>query len=235
MRTVFVTGASSDIGLAVCRRYLDAGWQVIGHFRTSRPALEALAGPRFEPWCADFADTAALEATLAADPGFFTRADALVNLAADMTPVRFEEVSAAVLLRMLAINLVPGLLLMRVMEPAMAARGFGRIVHASSIGVKFGGGSDSFCYSLSKHAQEFIPSATRRSAAANVLVNVIRVGVTDTRAHLRFPGKSMAERVRLIPRQRAATPDEMAETLVWFGSEANATITGQVIAAAGGE
>jgi len=51
----------------------------------------------------------------------------------------------------------------------------------------------------------------------------------------RLRGKSMAERVRLIPRQRAATPDEMAETLVWFGSEANATITGQVIAAAGGE
>ncbi len=235
MRTAFVTGASSDIGLAVCRRYLDAGWRVIGHFRTARPELEALAGPRFEPWRADFADTAGLEAALAETPGFFSRADALVNLAADMSPASFEEASAAAILRTLAINLVPGLLLMRIMEPAMAARGFGRIVHASSIGVKFGGGSDSFCYSLSKHAQEFIPSATRRKAAANVLVNVVRVGVTDTRAHLRFPGKSLADRVRLIPRQRAATPDEMAETLVWLGSEANATVTGQIIAASGGE
>ena len=235
MRTVFVTGASSDIGLAVCRRYRAAGWRVIGHFRTPRPELEALAGPEVEFWRCDLADTAALEAALAADPDFFTRADALVNLAADMSPARFETATAADILGTLATNLLPGLLLMRLMGPAMAARGFGRIVHASSIGVKFGGGGDSFCYSLSKHAQEFIPSTARRWAAEGVLVNAVRVGVTDTRAHRRFPGKSLAERERLIPRGRAATVDEMAETLVWLGSEANGCITGEVVTAASGE
>jgi NAD(P)-dependent dehydrogenase (short-subunit alcohol dehydrogenase family) len=238
MRTVLITGVSSDIGLAAARRYLAAGWRVIGHYRSMRPELAALmteSQDRFEGWQADFADTVALEAKLAAEPEFFIRADALVNLAAALPAKRFEEASAADILSTLAVNLVPGLLLMRLMGPAMVERGFGRILHASSIGVKFGGGGDSFCYSLSKHAQEFIPSAARKWAAAGVLVNVLRIGVTDTRSHEHIPGKNMTERTALIPAKRMATPDEIAGSIFWLASEDNGFTTAQVIAASGGE
>lgn len=238
MKTVLITGASSDIGLATSRRYLAAGWRVIGHYRTPRPELTALMAEHpqtLEGWQADFADTKALESKLAEDPGFFTRADALVNLAAALPANRFESVSASDILSTLAINLVPGLLLMQKMGPAMVERGFGRILHASSIGVKFGGGGDSFCYSLSKHAQEFIPSAARKWAASNVLVNVLRIGVTDTRTHAHIPGKNMAERAALIPARRMADPDEIAGTAFWLASEENGFTGGQVIAASGGE
>jgi 2-hydroxycyclohexanecarboxyl-CoA dehydrogenase len=235
MRTVFISGASSDIGLALCRRYLDAGWRVIGHFRTPRPELEALRGPKFETWQCDFSKTAELEGALRADPAFFRRADALVNLAAAVAPGRYEDAQAADILAALAVNLVPGLLLMQAIGPAMAERGFGRIVHASSIGVKFGGGTDSFAYSLSKHAEEFIPNACRKWAEHNVFVNVLRVGMTDTRIHGRIPGRDMAARAALVPAKRMATPEEIARALLWFGSEANGFTTGQVVAVAGGE
>jgi NAD(P)-dependent dehydrogenase (short-subunit alcohol dehydrogenase family) len=235
MRTVLVSGGSSDIGLAVCRRYLEAGWRVIAHYRTWRAELDALTGANCEFWQADLADTATLERQLADDPAFFTRADAFVNLAADLSPTRFEEADAAHILRALAVNLVPGLLLMRTIGTAMAERGFGRIVHASSIGVKYGGGGDSFTYSLSKHAQEFIPSAARRWASQNVFVNVVRVGVTDTRFHTRFAAKDMTARAKMIPAGRLATPVEVAGSLYWLGSEDNGYTTGQVIAVAGGE
>lgn len=233
-RQVFITGASSDIGLALCRRYLDAGWRVIAHYRTLRPELEALAGDRLEPWPCDFAELGALEAALA-QPQPFDACDALVHLAALMEPLPFATFSSDDLLRTVAVNTVPGLLLMRRLGPGMASRGFGRIVLGSSIGVKFGGGSDSFCYSFSKHALEFIPAAARRWAADNVFVNAVRIGVTDTRFHDHLPGKSLADRVALIPARRPASPSEMAETLFWLGSEVNGYTTGQVIAAAGGE
>lgn len=235
MRKVFISGASSDIGLALCRRYLGAGWGVIAHYRTPRPELMVLAGPALETWQADLADTAALEAVIAADPAFFGRADAFVNLAAQISPVRFETATAADLLRAFTVNLIPGVLLMQAMGPAMAERGFGRVVHASSIGVKYGGGSDSFAYSLSKHAQEFIPNACRKWAAHNVFVNVVRVGVTDTRFHAVMGNKDMAARARMIPAGRLAAPEEIAETLFWLGSEANGFTSGEVIAVAGGE
>jgi len=237
MRTVLITGASSDIGLAVVRRYIEAGWRVLAHYRTMRPHLaEALArSSNLEGWQADFMDLDALEAELKARPEFFTRADALVNLAAALPTKRFEDVTAAEMLSILGVNLIPGLLLMRLLGPAMAERGFGRIVHASSIGVKFGGGNDSFCYALSKHAQEFIPSSARKWAAGNVLVNVLRIGVTDTRIHAVVAGKSLADRAKMIPMQRVARPEEIAEALFWLASDANGYTTGQVIAASGGE
>ncbi len=235
MRTVLITGASSDIGLATCQLYLDAGWRVIGHFRTPRPELDALCGPSFEIWQCDFSETAKLESALRADPAFFRRADALVNLAAAVEPGGFDDAGAASILASLAVNVVPGLLLAQSIGPAMAGRGFGRIVHGSSIGVKFGGGPDSFAYSLSKHAQEFIPSACRKWAEHNVFVNVLRIGVTDTRIHRRIPGRDLTARAALVPAKRMATPDEIARTLLWFGSEANGFTTGQVVAVAGGE
>lgn len=235
MRTAFITGGSSDIGLALCRRYLEAGWRVIAHYRTPRPELQALACPALETWRADLADTAALSAAIASDPAFFRRADALISLAAAIRPVRFETATAADLFEAFSVNLLPGLLLMQVMGPAMVERGFGRIVHASSIGVKYGGGGESFAYSLSKHTQEFIPNVCRKWASSNVFVNAVRVGVTDTRFHDAMDGKDLNARVQLIPARRPARPEEMAETLFWLGSDANGFTTGEVITAAGGE
>ena len=238
MRTVLITGASSDIGLAACRIYLAAGWHVIGHYRTMRPEFKTLcweAGTALAPWHCDFADTQALEAVLTVEPERFAAVDALVNLAAELRPKRFEQLEAAEILRSFAVNLVPGLLLMRTVTPGMIARGWGRIIHGSSIGVKYGGGAESFCYSLAKHGMEFMPSAHKQWAAAGVLVNVLRIGVTDTRFHAQAPGKNMVARAAMIPIGRMASAEEIAETLFWLGSEHNSYTTGQVIACAGGE
>ena len=39
----------------------------------------------------------------------------------------------------------------------------------------------------------------------------------------------------MIPMGRMATPEEMANTVYWLGSDQNAFMTGQVITVAGGE
>ena len=164
MKTVFITGASSDIGLAVCRRYLaEGGHRIIAHFRTPRPELEALidGSGAVTPLQIDFADAGALEDQMASRPKQFSEADVLINLAACVPTIPFDRFTAEDVLDCLRVNLLPGLLLMQAMGPAMAKRGWGRIIHGSSIGVKFGGGRDTFAYSLSKHAQEFIPRICR--------------------------------------------------------------------------
>lgn len=238
MKQVLVTGASSDIGLAVCRRYLSDGWRVVAHYRSHRPELDSLiagAAGRVVPLALDFSDTAGLEGGLTRNWNLLRASDALVSCAATLDSLPFAEVTAEALLHHFAINVVPGVLLMRDLAPAMVQRGWGRIVHLSSIGVKFGGGSGSFCYALSKHAQEYLPSDHKAWAAAGVLVNVLRVGVTDTRFHKRDPSKDMNRRVSLIPAGRMASPDEIAETAHWLGGERNTFMTGQVVAAAGGE
>ena len=114
----------------------------------------------------------------------------------------------------------------------MADRGFGRIVLAGSIGVKFGGGKNSFPYSLSKMALELIPAEARRWAASNVLYNVLRIGVVSNSAS---DSVSELERKAFIPMGRAARPEEIASFVSWLASDENSYITGQVIAISGGE
>jgi len=235
MPRVLIAGASSDIGLALCRRYLDEGWEVVGHYRTRRPEFDAFVSRSFMDWKCDFSDISELEKVIERQPEQLQNIDSFVNLAAELKPLKFEDAKAADILRAISVNALPGIILMQALAPAMLRRGFGRFVHASSIGVKYGGGSQSYCYSLSKHMQEFIPGSCRAWAASGVYVNVLRIGVTDTRIHAHLPERSLAERVEKIPVQRAARPEEIAEALFWYGSEKNTFTTNQVIAVAGGE
>lgn len=237
-RTALIVGASSDIGLAVSRRLLADGWRIIAHHRRPRPELAGLSADhpeRVTALEADFGDIDRLEALLDAHRPTLSRVDALINLAAELRPVRFADVTAADLMRALSVNLLPGILLTRDVVPGMMARGWGRIVHASSIGVAHGGGERSFPYALSKHALEFHPSDHRRWAAAGVLVNTVRIGVTDTRIHRDDPEKDMTARIARIPAGRPASPDEIAEAISWLAGPLNTFTTGQVIAVAGGE
>lgn len=236
-RQVFVTGASSDIGLAVCRKYLENGYKVIGHYHQGQSAFFDLleTSSNMTSIQIDFSDPKNLEQSIADNKQLFSQSDVIVNAAALIEERPFVDITATEILRAMSINLIPGLLLMRTIAPAMVARGWGRIVHLSSIGVKFHGGHLTFCYSLSKHAMEFLPSCAKDWAAHNVFVNVIRVGITDTRLHASEPSKNMATRISLIPAKRMARPAEMANSVFWCGSEANTFMSRQIIEIAGGE
>lgn len=238
MRQVLVAGASSDIGLAVCERYLAEGWSVLAHHRTLRPELARLTqdqGERIRTLQLDFEDPEELESGLATHRDWIAASAAFVNCAAILEPTPFSKVTAAAFLKHFTVNTIPGILLMRDLAPAMAARGWGRIVHLSSIGVKFGGGGSSFPYALSKHCIEYLPADHKAWAENGVFVNVLRVGVTDTRFHRQYPAKDMAARIAMIPAKRMATPAEISDAIYWLGSDRNAFITGQTVTAAGGE
>ena len=237
MRQVFITGASSDIGLAACRLYLSRGYRVLAHHFRGRPDFDALAAdaPHLTPVRIDLSDPDDLDHALSQHRETVVASDVFIHAAALMEPVGFAEATAQSVWRAVMVNAVSAVLVMRAVVPSMVERGWGRIVLLGSIGVKYGGGASSFCYAYGKHALEFIPGEHRAWAARNVFANVLRLGVTDTRIHGVDPGKDMAARVARIPAGRMAEPDEMARAIYWFGSEENAFTTGQVVAVAGGE
>ena len=116
----------------------------------------------------------------------------------------------------------------------MLKNNWGRILNCSSIGIKFGGGSNTYNYSLSKHCSEFIPNTYKNWAKKNVFINNLRIGVTDTKMHKRMK-KNMKKRVMLIPAARMASPKEIASYILNLSTETNTYITGQTIAVSGGE
>ena len=164
-----------------------------------------------------------------------TDCDVAVFLASLAEPSRLENIDVSQLERTLAVGALSNYILMGAIGPAMAQRQWGRIVIGSSIGVKFGGGADSFAYALANHASEFLPRSVRDWTANNVLTNVVRIGVTDTPLHEAFPDRDFQQRVDLIPLKRAATTAEIADFITWYGSEQNTFVSGQTVAISGGE
>ena len=227
-----VIGASSTVGVEVCKRYLTAGHRVTAHFNSNLSALSALTPhTHLEPVQCDLADLGSVRELANAN----TDADILIFLAALALPSRIENIDLPQFEQTLAIGALSNYVLMGVIGPAMARRRWGRIVIGSSIGVKFGGGADSFAYALANHASEFLPRSVRNWTADNVLTNVVRIGVTDTPLHEAFPDRDFQQRVELIPLKRSATPAEVADFITWYGSEQNTYVSGQTVAISGGE
>lgn len=63
-----------------------------------------------------------------------------------------------------------------------------------------------------------------------VLVNAIATGFTRTPAGIERLGNDIYDRAgALTPQRRASTPEDVAALALWLGSEANTSVTGEVI------
>ena len=150
--------------------------------------------------------------------------------------IPFHEISLEDWRRTLAVPLDGTFLCARTAAPKMMERKWGRVINISSIGVKYGGNLQSSFYTMSKAALESMTiSLAKEGAAHNVLVNAIRLGVTETSFHDKRPNKNMEARIKMIPLQRMAQPKEVADFIFYLSSEESNFMTGTVIPFAGGE
>jgi len=236
-KTYVVTGANSDIGAEVCKLILQAGNRVVALYHLNKERLDAFdaSDGALISISIDFADPNNVESFIEEYKYLLREVDSFVGLAAIRHEVRYGEITAKDLMQHFTVNVVPHVLLMQFLGAQMALKKWGRIVMGSSIGVKFGGSDDSYCYSLSKMAGELIPKAARKWSEKNVLTNVVRIGVTDTAAFRKIGRDQVKYRSELIPMKRLACPYEMANTIYWLASDQNTYITGQIIPVSGGE
>ena len=148
----------------------------------------------------------------------------------------FETTNLNSILKSLTINAIIPILVEKMHVKRMLSQKWGRILNCSSIGVKFGGGKNSYNYSLAKHCLEFIPNSYKSWAKKNVFINNLRIGVTDTKIHKKMKKDlNMKERLKLIPINRMAKPKEMSVYITNLTTDNNSYMTGQTLTASGGE
>lgn len=120
---------------------------------------------------------------------------------------------------------------------AMLPQGSGSIVNLSSIAGQVGVAGASV-YAASKHAVEGLTkSAALEAAAAGVRVNAVAPGPVATDMLDRFVGGSEDAKAAFLssmPAKRAATAEEIAQTIVFLASDKARYLTGQCIAVDGG-
>jgi NAD(P)-dependent dehydrogenase (short-subunit alcohol dehydrogenase family) len=122
---------------------------------------------------------------------------------------------------------------LRVMQP----QGHGSIINLSStMGHRAAAGAS--MYVASKHAVEGLTKAAALEAAAfDVRVNAIAPGPVQTEMLDRFVGspERKAGMIAGVPLRRVGRPEEIAQAILFFGSDRAPFLTGQILSVDGGK
>lgn len=216
-RTVLLTGGARGIGAAMSARLVSEGYRVIA------PPRSVL----------DLASPASIDAYLAHHAS--DSVDILVNNAGINTLRSIPEIDAKTWGEMLQVNLSSALRLTQEIAPAMAERGWGRILNVVSI-FALVTRERRAAYSMTKAA---LAALTRTAAVEfgprGVIVNALAPGYVDTELTRRNnPPDAIAAIEASIPLRRMAQAKELAEVAAFLVSDANSYLTGQTVVVDGG-
>jgi NAD(P)-dependent dehydrogenase (short-subunit alcohol dehydrogenase family) len=239
-RVMLVTGGSRGIGAAVCRLAGKSGYAVVVNYTASAGAASTLAdeiGNGSFAVQADVADEQAVLDMFAAIDERLGRIDVLVNnagIAGSFGTLDTYTVDA--LERLWAVNLTGPFVCAREAATRMRAAGTGgSIVNISSKAAVLGGTNKWVHYAASKGGIDTMTIGLAKELAPHgIRVNAVRPGLIESDFHLHAtPGR--IDRMRpLIPMQRAGSPEEVAEAVVWLASPAASYVTGAFIEVTGG-
>ncbi len=250
--TVLITGAAGGLGLRAAQLFADEGARLVlcdvdrEALRDAAAALKG-GGARVEWVAGDVAleatATAAVEAAVLA----FGSLDVAVNNAGVAHPFRkLVELEAAVMERMLAVNVMGVFHGMRQQIPVMErqAAGGGRggaILNVASVAGVVGAPLLA-AYSAAKHAVVGLTRSTAaETARSGVRINALCPAFTRTSmvagmlGQMRgSPEEAEARVASAIPMRRLAEPDEVAQAMLWACAPENGFMTGQTITLDGG-
>ena len=237
-RRALVTGASRGIGAATARALDRAGARVALVARSREDLESVVQDLRHDPLAliSDLAGVSSPADVAKQVLDSFGSVDILVNNAAAAARLATVDTDAAVIDHILAVNVRAPLLLIAGLVPSMIDHGGGSIVNLSSVSALLGTPRRA-AYAASKGA---LDAATRSLAMElgphGIRVNSVAPGVVDTALWAKnklVPG--VIESVeRQTPLRRWATPEDIADVIVFLASDAARFITGETVAADGG-
>jgi NAD(P)-dependent dehydrogenase (short-subunit alcohol dehydrogenase family) len=236
-----VTGAGQGIGKATALRLAREGAQVcVNDIDVEKAARVACEIGGLSVPC-DVSDRAAVREQIARCERERGPVDLLVANHAFMTMAPFLESSQGDFARTLEVNLLGTAWLIGGCAPAMASRGYGRIVAiASEWGVI--GWPNATAYAASKGGIiALVKSAARRFAREGVAINAVAPGVTDTpqldvdAADAGLTHEEMVETYgREVPLGRIGRPEDIAATVAFLLSTPATAFVGQALGPNGG-
>tara|TARA_Y200000002_G_C22485575_1_gene580680 strand:+ start:18 stop:734 length:717 start_codon:yes stop_codon:yes gene_type:complete len=235
-KNVLILGGSSDIGVASIKLFLKNGWKVTAHYNSKKIAHAIIINDKknFSQFRFDLKRIKEFEKFLKKNEKKFKKFDAFINLAGYLKPITFEKFTTQNIYDHLNVNSISSFLVIKTIISGMEERKWGRIVNTSSIGTKFGGAINNFAYSLSKFNNEFFPKYFKNFYSKNVIINSLQIGLTKSKLIKKLK-KNLNNRIKLIPLKRMATPEEVANYILFLCSEKNTLLTGSLINISGGE
>ena len=238
-KVILVTASTRGIGLAIVKKCAEEGARVYMAARNMERARE-IANTRDGAKCV-FNDATQPESftsmveDVVADAG---RIDVLVNNFGTSNPGKdldFANTDPKIFLDTVNLNLRSVFMASQAAAKHMANQGGGSIINISSVGGQVPDISQ-VAYGTSKAAINYLTKLIAVQEARNrIRCNAVLPGMTATEAvetHLSDEFRSLF--LRHIPLSRIGLPEEIAEAVCYFASDASAYTTGQILSVSGG-
>jgi NAD(P)-dependent dehydrogenase (short-subunit alcohol dehydrogenase family) len=242
-KVILITGALTGIGRATALAAAKEGYRVVvsgRNLQTGKVLESALQANGSEALFiqADVRNEGDVKALIERAVAQFGRVDVAVNNAGtegnagpivDQTPETYSATFET--------NVRGVLLSMKHELRIMRSQGSGSIINISStMGSR--GAANASLYVASKHAVEGLTkSGALEAAAFGVRVNAVAPGPVATAMLDRFAGSEerRAGVVASVPLRRAGKPEELADAILFLGSDKSSFVTGQIISVNGGK
>ena len=241
-QVALITGGSRGIGAATALMFARAGTNVAIMYSKDKRSADTVVneitrlGRRACAFQGKLQNYADCKATVSQIISKFGRIDILVNNGgiweygeiASMTPQEWKKT--------IDINLTGTFNMCRAVVPIMKKRHYGRIINVSSTAGQRGEAYHSH-YAASKGGIiAFTKSIAVELIIENIWVNCVAPGwvQTDMASHVYKNAKQKNEILRTIPRQRIASPEEIAGPILFLASPLADHIVGEILNVNGG-
>lgn len=234
-KTVFVTGASSGIGAAIAAAFAREGADVAISYHRNHAGAEATAqtvqtAGRQACLCpGDLRSPVQIRQVIQALPANFTTFDIAVLCAGKNKVTPLTQIDEAEWNDIFATNLSGPFFTAQALLPHM--RPGGSIVTVASVAAQTGN-AQHIHYAAAKAGLVNLTKSLARACAPGIRVNCVSPGVTQTPMGTATVAPDYPQKKLLIP--RFATPDEIANCVVFVASPLCGFMTGATIDINGG-
>lgn len=234
-RRAFVTGGSKGIGVAIVRRLVAEGAEVVFSAQDMPLAAQVAAQTGAKAVQLDLVNLQATQDIVTAEGPF----DILVNNAGQDQHAFFTQTTMDEWRYLLAVNLEAVLATTQAVLPSMQARRWGRIINIGSEAGRLGSKGGSVYAAAKGGVIAFTKSIARENGRYGITANVIAPGPVDTpllRKAVETGGEKLLQAMKgatLVG--RLGEPDEVAAAVAFIASPEAGFITGETLGVSGGQ
>jgi len=239
-KTVLITGAARGIGKSIALKFADEGADIAFTdlaYDDAAKSLEAelrsknVKAKAYASDASDFADTENVVNQVIDD---FGRVDILVNNAGITKDTLLMRMSEQQWDAVINVNMKSVFNFTKAVLKNMLKNRNGSIINMSSV-VGMSGNAGQANYAASKAGIiGFTKSVAHELGSRNIRCNAIAPGFIITDMTAKLPEEVRNEWIKKIPLQRGGTPEDVANTALYFASDLSSYVSGQVISVCGG-
>ncbi len=237
-RVAIVTGGAQGFGLAITKKLVQSGGQVI-IWDIDKDAIEKakkeINSDKFSFQLVDVTDFKAIESAVRELENKFGKIDIFVNNAG-ITGMNAKvwDYPLSEWKKVIELDLNSTFYCCKAIVPHMLKNNYGRIINIASIAGKEGNPNAS-AYSTAKAGViGLTKSLGKELADKNIAVNCVTPAAAKTRIFDQMTDEHINYMLSKIPRNRFAKIDELASLVCWLASEENSFSTAAVFDLSGG-